>query len=152
MAAVASADISKLAEALRTSGQQAQATTAQVLNEAANYILSEMQSRCPVDSGNLRESLGIRVEQDKVIIGPDMAKAPYAPYVIFGTGPHTIRPKEKNGVLAFSIGGQQVFAKVVHHPGTKAQPFVQEAFDAWVDSLGTMVAEANIKVIEREAS
>jgi len=44
-----------------------------------------------------------------------------------------------------------VFATKVNHPGTKAQPYVRPAFDAWVDSLGTMAAEANVKVITDNA-
>ncbi len=151
MTAVASADLSKLANALRESGRQAHATTFDVLMEASNYILAEMQARCPVDTGKLRESLGIKVETDRVTIGPDLNVAPYAPYVIFGTKPHEIRAKPGK-TLAFTVGGQQIFTKVVQHPGTKAQPFVQEAFQAWVDSIGDMVAEANIQVFVKEAS
>ena len=43
-----------------------------------------------------------------------------------GTKPHIIRPKNAKA-LAFKIGGRVVFAKVVHHPGTKAQPFLDRA-------------------------
>lgn len=43
-----------------------------------------------------------------------------------GTRPHIIRPKNKQ-VLRFRVGGQVVFAKVVHHPGTRAQPFLDRA-------------------------
>jgi hypothetical protein len=48
----------------------------------------------------------------------------------------------------FKMNGTTVYAKKVNHPGTKAQPFVRPAFEAWVDSLGTMAAEANIKVLK----
>ena len=51
----------------------------------------------------------------------------------------------------FRINGQKVFTKKVNHPGTKAQPYVRPAFEAWVDSLGTMAAEANVKVIKDNA-
>ena len=144
MGAVGSADIHKLAEALRRSGKDSEATTHRVLVEAANFILTEMEVRVPVDTGELRRSLAIRVEGDKVIIGPNV---PYAPYVEFGTRPHEIRPKSPGGTLAFTVNGKPVFAKVVNHPGTKAQPFVRPAFAAWVDQLGGMVAEANVKVM-----
>jgi len=143
---VASADISRLAEALRRTAEQSQQTTQQVLIQASNQILAEMEARVPVDTGNLRRSLGVRVHNDRVIIGPNVNQAPYAGYVEFGTKPHVIRPKRAGGVLRFNVGGTIVYAKVVHHPGTKAQPYVMPAFQAWVDSLGTMAAEANIKV------
>jgi hypothetical protein len=147
MTAVGSADISRLAEALRKSAEASGMTTHQVLIAAANQILAEMQARVPVRTGNLRDSLGIRVENNKVIIGPDPTQAPYASYVIFDTKPHIIRPRRPGGVLAFKVNGRQIFAKVVQHPGTTAQPFVQDAFAAWVDSLGPMAAEANVQVI-----
>lgn len=144
MTAVASADITALAQALRKSGKDSQATTQRVMVESANFLLTEMEIRVPVDSGELRRSLGVRVEIDRVVVGPD---TPYAGYVEFGTKPHDIKPKKPGGVLVFSAGGQKVFARVVHHPGTKAQPFVQESFEAWRKAIGPEVAEANVKVI-----
>ena len=148
MAAVGQADISKLAEALKQTAQQSQVTTQQVLIQASNHILAEMEARVPVKTGNLRHSLGIKVEADRVIIGPDEALAPYAGYVEFGTRAHVIEPKRKGGVLVFTINGRKVVTRKVHHPGTKPHPYVEPAFEAWVDSLGTMAAEANIKVIK----
>lgn len=152
MTALASADVSRLAEALRETARQSKVTTDQVLFQASGYILSEMERRVAVDTGNLRGSLGVKVMSDRVIIGPDAARAPYARYVEFDTKPHTIRPKKPGGVLAFRMNGQLVFAKSVNHPGTKAQPFIVPAFMAWVDSLGEMVAEANVQVLRKEAS
>ena len=148
MGAVGQADISKLAEALKQSAQQSGLTTQQVLIQVSNHILAEMESRVPVKTGQLRTSLAVRVEADKVIIGPN---TPYAGYVEFGTKPHVIKPKNPDGVLVFKVGGTTVYARKVNHPGTQAQPYVLPAFEAWVDSLGTMAAEANIKVIKDNA-
>lgn len=152
MSTVASADVTRLAEALRRTAQQSGITTHQVLVQASNQILAEMQVRVPVKTGRLRGSLGIKVMSDKVIIGPNVNQAPYAPYVEFGTKPHDIKPKKAGGVLVFTMNGQKVFARKVHHPGTRAQPFVVPAFEAWVDSLGTMAAEANVKILRDNAS
>lgn len=148
MTAVGSADISRLAEALQRTAQESGNTTREVLIQSANHILAEMESRVPVKTGRLRTSLAIRVETDKVTIGPN---TPYAGYVEFGTKPHVIRPKDPAGVLVFTMNGIKIFAKKVNHPGTQAQPYVRPAFEAWVDSLGTMAAEANIKVIKDNA-
>ena len=146
MTTVASADVHKLAEALKRSGKDSRATTHEVLIRSANYLLTEMQVRVPVDSGDLRRSLAVRMEGDRVIIGPDV---PYAGYVEFGTKPHDIKPKTKR-VLKFTVGGQTVFARVVHHPGTKPNPFVQDSFDAWTRSVGPEIAEANVQTIRKE--
>ena len=148
MSAVASADITRIAEALRATGKDSDATTRRVLIESANFLLVEMESRVPVDSGALRASLGVRFEGDKIVVGPDV---PYASYVEFGTAPHQIKPKTADGVLRFQVNGQTVYARVVNHPGTRAQPFVRPAFDAWVATLGRDVAEANVKVFRDEA-
>jgi HK97 gp10 family phage protein len=152
MPVLGTANISKLADALRETANQSELTTQQVLVQSANHILAEMEARVPVRSGNLRQSLGVQVHSDKVIIGPNEKQAPYAGYVEFGTRPHEIRPRKQGGVLVFNIGGRKVFTRKVSHPGTKPQPYVAPAFKAWVDSLGTMAAEANVKVIKNNAA
>jgi len=151
MGTVGQADISRLAEALRRTAEQSQITTQQVMIQSANQILAEMEAKVPVATGRLRNSLGIRVETNRVIIGPDENQAPYGGYVEFGTRPHEITPKTPGGVLRFKVGNTWVYTKKVHHPGTKAQPYVRPAFEAWVDSLGTMAAEANVKVMKDNA-
>lgn len=149
MTAIASADITRLAEALRKSGRDANATTQQALIESANFLLTEMEVRVPVKSGNLRRSLSIRVEGDRVIVGPTAA---YAAYVEFDTRPHEIKPKNPNGVLVFQVNGKTVYARKVHHPGTRAQPFVRPAYEEWRKTIAHLVGEKNVKNITREAA
>lgn len=144
MTAEASADIQKLADALRQSAQTAPMTTHEVLVQSAQYIKQDMESRVPVRTGKLKQSISIQVNTDSVVIGPH---TDYAAYVEFGTKPHEIRPK--NGkTLAWRGPNGMVYAKVVHHPGTRAQPYVRPAFNDWVDALGQAAAEANIKKLE----
>jgi len=63
-----------------------------------------------------------------------VARAPYSAPVEFGTRPHIIRPKNRK-VLAWGgerrltgrlkAGSQAThFATIVHHPGTRAQPYL----------------------------
>ena len=152
MTVIGTADIDRLTEALKRTAKESGITTQEVLIQASNHILAEMEAKVPVKSGQLRQSLGIKVSGDKVIIGPNINQAPYAGYVEFGTKPHVIRPKKPGGVLVFKIGGTTVYTKKVNHPGTDPNPYVQPAFEAWVDSLGTMAAEANVKVFNQHAS
>lgn len=56
------------------------------------------------------------------------ALAPHAVYVVKGIRPHEIRPVNAS-VLAFEISGKMVFTPIVHHPGTKPNPFMQNAVD-----------------------
>lgn len=74
--------------------------------------------------GTLRESWKIgevTIEVDGARMTVDVyTDDPIAPHVEWDTQPHLIVPKEPTGVLRYwdSAGGT-VFAKVIHHPGTK---------------------------------
>lgn len=52
---------------------------------------------------------------------------PASIYVLNGTRPHMIFPRRSGGVLRFTVDGRVVYARFVSHPGTKAQPFLQQA-------------------------
>ncbi|MCX5326277.1 hypothetical protein [Streptomyces sp. NBC_00120] len=68
----------------------------------------------------------------KVVSGPTglqgviVCDHPAVRYVLDGTRPHIIRPRRKKA-LRFDVGGRTVFAKVVHHPGTKPNDFLGKA-------------------------
>lgn len=47
-------------------------------------------------------------------------------YVLQGTRPHLIRPRRRN-FLRFEVAGRVVYTKLVRHPGTSANPFLQRA-------------------------
>lgn len=98
------------------------------LDAAARRVMNRAKVLAPVDTGRLRAS--IRIESRRTLtlrtiytIGSDVS---YAPYVNDGTRPHKIRPKAKKA-LKFRVGGKTVFAAVVNHPGTKANPFLDRA-------------------------
>lgn len=81
-----------------------------------------------MDTGRLRAS--IREESRRTIglrtivtVGSDVE---YAAAVNDGTRPHIIRPKNAKA-LRFRVGGRIVYARVVHHPGTRARPFLDRA-------------------------
>lgn len=148
MTAIGSADITRLADALRASGQQSDATTERVAIESANYLLVDMEVRVPVRSGYLKRSLMIRVQPHRIVIGPT---AEYAPFVEFDTKPHKITAKNKKA-LSFMVGGKKIIVRSVNHPGTTAQPFVRPAFESWVKTIGPAIAEANVQVIRDKAS
>ncbi len=51
---------------------------------------------------------------------------PATGYVIRGTAPHIIRPVRRSA-LKFTVRGTTVFARVVHHPGTRPNDFLSKA-------------------------
>lgn len=48
-------------------------------------------------------------------------------YVINGTPPHPIRPRPPKRALRFTVGGRIVFARLVNHPGTQPNDFMNKA-------------------------
>lgn len=75
----------------------------------------------PWRTGKLAQSIVKQVDGLEVFVGPVV---PYAGFVEFGTAPHEIRPIRAR-VLAFKgVGSEMVFAPLVHHPGTKPNPFM----------------------------
>lgn len=98
------------------------------LETAARQVMNRAKVLAPVDTGRLRSS--IRIESRRTFalrsvytVGSDVE---YADMVHGGTRPHIIRPRTKQ-VLRFKVGGRYVYARVVHHPGTRARPFLDRA-------------------------
>ena len=91
----------------------------------AQPMVEEMQRTAPVRSGNLRDNHRV-VHPSGGVWQIGVVGVPYAGYVIDGTRPHEIKPKTAS-VLVFEINGQKVFARSVKHPGTKPNPYQQEA-------------------------
>lgn len=119
----------------------ASSASVKLLTEACEVVLQGAKRRCPVSpagsvdpetgvahpSGYLRSSIKSRViPAGSQFVGIVGTTTGYAWYVEFGTSPHVIRAKRAS-VLANSKG--DVFGPVVHHPGTKAQPFLRPALD-----------------------
>ena len=71
----------------------------------------------------------------------------YRMMVQTGTKPHDIRPKTKK-VLRFKVKGEVVFARIVHHPGTKANPYITRAIEATKKRLPEFADKA-VKEAER---
>lgn len=111
---------------------------------AAEDVFQTMKVRCPVSphgstgadgqhhpSGTLRSSLEARIVGQGPTLAAEVGSwtVDYATFVEYGTKPHDIRPKDSNGVLVFWVKGKKVTTKLVHHPGTRAQPFIRPALD-----------------------
>lgn len=67
----------------------------------------------------------------------------HAAYLQGGTRPHIIKPRRKLA-LRFKVEGGQVFAKLVHHPGTKPVPFAYgyTGFDENVLKANEMIVDS----------
>lgn len=100
-------------------------------------------------TGNLGRS--IHMEQPSATQVKLVASARYAAYVEHGTRPHEITPQAKKALrFAASASGRRlsgsprrgaavVFATRVHHPGTKAQPYLLPGAKKAVNDAGAKV-------------
>jgi len=94
------------------------------LYQSAVLVEGQAVASAPVNKtvglgGQLKQSITKQVKKDNATIGTNVF---YAPYVEFGTRPHTITAKGKG-----LTNGKNWFGKTVQHPGTKAQPFLLPA-------------------------
>lgn len=133
----ASADLAALAADLQAaSGKPLIASAQEIIQQSAQRIRDEAQTRAPVKSGRLKESISIRYPAPlTAVIGSNVEYATYQEYGTgtrgeFGGHEYEIRPKRAGGVLAFTVGGKTVFTRLVKHPGIKARPFMRPAFEA----------------------
>ncbi|WP_418775900.1 HK97 gp10 family phage protein [Intestinibacter bartlettii] len=110
-----------------------------VENEVSNLVKSTLygietdaKRNCSVDTGRLRGSITTNITGK--MSGECGTNVEYAEDVEYGTRPHTIRPKDKQA-LHWKEGNTDIFAKEVHHPGTKAKPFFEPAVKKNEDKL-----------------
>ena len=77
--------------------------------------------------GTMKQHIRVIVTQSVANpLGIVMCDHPATSFVIYGTAPHEIRPRTKK-VLKFETKGGTVYARVVHHPGTKPNNFLMRA-------------------------
>jgi hypothetical protein len=116
----------------------------------ADACVLEMKQRCPVysgpprgpvaghprqtarRSGTLRSSIkALRQRDGSYLIGPTDEVAPgvfLGPMIEQGTPPHVITSHGPWSLYSAATG--QYFGPVVHHPGTRPQPFIKPAAEA----------------------
>ena len=90
-------------------------------------------------TGALVQSIRLRRIAEGWQIGHDLQRAPYAPFVHWGAKPHDIEPNKRK-VLRWATDGKVykpsdrgdffLFAKIVHHPGYKGDPYMVRAVEA----------------------
>lgn len=86
-------------------------------------IADDARHACPVDTGALMESIGTHFPEPSVGIVSVGTK--YWASVEYGSAPHIIESHGDYPLRNRETG--QVFGRVVHHPGTPAQPFMRVA-------------------------
>jgi hypothetical protein len=116
---------------------------------AAKAILAKFTTAAtvPVKTGYLVQNWAFDVGTLQARWYP---RASYAPYVEFGTGPHEIKAVNKRVLANVQTG--QVFGPIVHHPGTKANPFLERIIAASQPDIDDLFLQALTQVNEAIAS
>lgn len=112
----------------------------QIVNQVLEEALQELKATAPEDAGlykfemkkeNATRQGNIikgRVYNDSTVYTSDGREYSLGEILEYGTKPHLIRPVESN-YLHFNVNGNDVFTKLVHHPGTMPQPHWQPVID-----------------------
>lgn len=79
---------------------------------------AKLPGYCPVKTGAARRTITHKIAPDgkSAKVGSNIE---YFPIIEMGSRAHVIRPKTAK-VLHFKVGGKDIFAKSVQHPGTPA--------------------------------
>lgn len=120
--------------------QRANGPIGRFLDRGAIYIQSRARENAPVDTGRLRNSIGVESPSDRMrIIG---ANTDYAEYVETGTGAHFPPPAALEGWAkrhGFGDGGGFLVARAISRSGTKAQPYMKPAAEAGETFIKTLI-------------
>ena len=99
-------------------------------------------------SGALRDSIQMQISERDGGIGAEIfsdGSVAYAAIQEYGgkTAAHEILP-DKSRVLAFVMNGKQMFARVIHHPGSQipARPYLGAALDEQRDDIARGLTDA----------
>jgi len=115
-----------------------------LVERLAEVAYAEAFYGAPWRTGKLARSIVKEVEDGEARI---MALAPYAKFVIEGTAPHEIRPANASCLAFKAAGGDMVFTKLVRHPGTKPNPFLERAVEKARDRVEGLFAELFAELI-----
>lgn len=113
------------------------------LFRVGSEIVVDAKDLAPYATGNLERDIQVfddNISNLEIEIG-NSKLTPYAIFVHDGTKPHEIRPKNKKA-LKTPFGPR----KKVNHPGTKANPYLQNAvenynFNPALSELGDKISE-----------
>lgn len=119
----------------------------------APIVRNGMKAEAPVakgpGGGRLRDS--IRYQRKTSTAGLSIqfyTNTPYAAFVVDGTPPHIIRPRAARA-LHWQTNGNSNFARLVHHPGTKPNPFARKALEELTPMLQATFKDAVIATMNR---
>lgn len=134
------ADVEKGASGVKEEVQKA-------MVNSVNTVKNTAQDNVAYKTGTLRRSIYTDIQNSGItgIVGQDTNMASYGPGVEFGTAPHVILPVNKKAL--FWKGALNPY-RSVHHPGTKANPFMGPALENSLDKIQQFFEDAMQRIID----
>lgn len=119
----------------------------QAIRDLSQYIFDRAEKGAGkhAKTGALERSLYNKKITGGREVGHAAQVAPYARFVHWGTRPHVIQPKKRKA-LRWPVDGKFIFAKRVHHPGYKGDPWLLKAVDEASRNFDQIVAGSLKKV------
>ena len=118
------------------------------MRQGARWILEEARNLCPVDTGELRNSIKIR--ERGAYEFHVVADTEYAYFVEYGTRPHIIRPRKAKVLRWFDRWtGKPIFARYVRHPGTRRQPFLRPAYIKHKNNITKLIKLMLVETVQK---
>lgn len=107
------------------------------LKQACALVERKAKENCPVDTGDLWNSITFEVEEKEGRVGTNME---YGPYVHQGTGIYAVNGDGRTDVpwVYFSKKDQKFYST----KGQKPQPFLQDALDQSRDEIADIFKNA----------
>ena len=114
-----------------------------LIERLTNIAFAEAFWGAPVKTGYLASTVYKQVSNGEGVVG---VAASYGRVVVEGSAPHEIRAAN-GGVLSFMVAGKRVFTPIVHHPGTKPNPFLEKATEKAQSKIGVTFAELWLELV-----
>ena len=127
---------SELDEINQTFKKLADVDKSKTMKEFVDYVYDKAIERADkhTKTGAMMKAVFLHKQGNAHYVGVDKKLAPYALFVHWGTKPHLIKPNKRKA-LRWTNGSVFSFAKVIHHPGYKGDPFLTLALDDGLKKL-----------------
>ncbi len=111
--------------------------------DGTELVQQELANQVPVKTGNLRASISSVISGNSSETGTHTG---YGKFVDQPTKPHSIRPNISH-FLHFNIGGEDIFAKEVQHPGTMGKFFIRATASIVIPKLKDLARQIWISMV-----
>lgn len=129
----------------KAGGTDFEGAASDLVRQAGQMMLANAQRTVPRKTGALAGSLQlILMGPMTAVIGPTL---PYGVFVQYGTRPHVIRAVRATHLAFMGRNGKMVYAKEVHHPGTRPNPFMTNALADTLDELTSHLGHLGVAKI-----